>query len=169
MGLDGTLRKKKMKKAPFSKISLLVQIGGEIIISTFMLWGLHTNSSKFGLGRNVSFQAGVTGAYKAYISPPICTNRLIFGKWTFFILFFLDLPTYPIISQIYFLWRHHFSCLLFYMFLVDWSFHLLGVANIVLLRKVVIFHCLYRSVGPQDKSTTWNPSILVNKNLGKWK
>ena len=37
MGLDGTLRKKKMKKAPFSKISLLVQIGGEIIISTFML------------------------------------------------------------------------------------------------------------------------------------
>ena len=33
----------------------------------------------------------------AYISPPICTNRLIFSKWTFFISLFLNMPTYPII------------------------------------------------------------------------
>ena len=74
-----------------------------------MLWGLHTNPSKFGWGRNVTLQAyfwriynnGVIGAYKAYISPAICTNRLIFGKWAFFIVFFLDMPTYPIISQFF--------------------------------------------------------------------
>lgn len=35
-----------------------------------------------------------------YISPPICTNWLIFSKRTFFILFFLDMPTYLIISRI---------------------------------------------------------------------
>ena len=38
--------------------------------------------------------------YVNNISPPVCTNRLIFGKWTFFILFFYDMPTNPIISQI---------------------------------------------------------------------
>ena len=35
-----------------------------------------------------------------YISPPICTNGLIFSKCTYFIVFFLDMPAYPIISQI---------------------------------------------------------------------
>ena len=34
-----------------------------------------------------------------YISPPICTNGLIYRKWTIFILFFLDMPIYPILSQ----------------------------------------------------------------------
>ena len=42
------------------------------------------------------------GGYVNNISPPICTNRFIFGKWTFFILFFHDMPTNPIISQIQF-------------------------------------------------------------------
>jgi len=36
----------------------------------------------------------------AYISLSICTNRLAFNKWTFFVLFSLDVPTYPIILQI---------------------------------------------------------------------
>ena len=36
----------------------------------------------------------------SYISPPICTNRLVFNKWTFFVWFSLDVPTYPIILQI---------------------------------------------------------------------
>ena len=40
------------------------------------------------------------GGYVNNISPPICTNRFIFGKWTFFTLFFHDMPTNPIISQI---------------------------------------------------------------------
>ena len=34
-----------------------------------------------------------------YVSPPICTNRLILTKWKFFILFFLNMPTFPMISQ----------------------------------------------------------------------
>lgn len=47
----------------------------------------------------------------------ICTNRLIFSKWSrstylFFISFFVGMVTNPIISQIYFLWRHHFSSVL---------------------------------------------------------
>lgn len=37
-----------------------------------------------------------------YILPPICTNWLIFKKGTFFILFFLDLPTNPIVPQVKF-------------------------------------------------------------------
>ena len=35
----------------------------------------------------------------AYISSPVCTNRLIFSKRAFFILFFLNTLTNPIISQ----------------------------------------------------------------------
>ena len=35
------------------------------------------------------------------ISPRICTNRHILSRLTFFILFFLDMTTYPINSQIY--------------------------------------------------------------------
>ena len=46
----------------------------------------------------------------AYIPPPLCINRLIFSKWTFFMFLFLNMLTYPIISHI--LWRHHFSSLL---------------------------------------------------------
>lgn len=32
-----------------------------------------------------------------YISPP---NRLILSKWAFFIMFSLNMPTYPVILQI---------------------------------------------------------------------
>ena len=46
----------------------------------------------------------------AYISSPICTNRLISSEWTFFMLFLLDMPTNHIISQISILWRHHSNC-----------------------------------------------------------
>ena len=35
-----------------------------------------------------------------YISSQIFTNGLIFSKWTFFVLLFLDMLTNPIISQI---------------------------------------------------------------------
>ena len=44
-----------------------------------------------------------------YIFPQIYANRQIFsrGGWGFFILFFLDIPTNPTISQILFLWCHN--------------------------------------------------------------
>ena len=127
MGLDRILRKNKMKKAAFPKISLLVhwnwrgdnykhllcsEDSAQIVLN---LAGVETWCSRLIFWR--IYNSGVIGAYKAFISPEICTNRLIFGKWTFFIVFFLDMPTYPIISL--FLWRRTFSCLLLYMILVD--------------------------------------------------
>ena len=36
----------------------------------------------------------------AYISSPICTYRMIFGKRTFSVLFFLNLLTNPLTPQI---------------------------------------------------------------------
>ena len=36
------------------------------------------------------------------LSLPSPHNGLIYSKWTFFILFFLDTPTYPIMLQILF-------------------------------------------------------------------
>ena len=51
----------------------------------------------------------------AYI-PTICTNRLIFSKWTFFILSFLELSHN--FANLVFLWRHHFSiCIRYACFL----------------------------------------------------
>ena len=44
-----------------------------------------------------------------YISPP---NRLILSKWAFFIMFSLNMPTYPVILQIQFLRHYHFFSLL---------------------------------------------------------
>ena len=55
----------------------------------------------------------------AYISPPIGTERLIFGKRTFFlVLFFLNMLFNPIISQIRIFVTSHFSSqfTLFYLF-----------------------------------------------------
>ena len=90
MGLDGIFRKNKTKKAPLPKISLLVQIGGEIQTPLcsddfIQIVGIYMESSEHN---------------NAYVSQPIRTNRLIFCKWEFFILFFLDTLTYFRISQI---------------------------------------------------------------------
>ena len=43
----------------------------------------------------------------AHISSPICTNSLIFNKGTILFLFFLNMLTNPIISQIKFLWHYN--------------------------------------------------------------
>ena len=47
----------------------------------------------------------------AYISSPICTYRMIFGKGTFFVLFFLNLLTNPLTPQICIFVTSHFSFL----------------------------------------------------------
>ena len=41
-----------------------------------------------------------------YISPLICTYRLIFENGAFFSVFFLNMTSNPITSQIWILWRH---------------------------------------------------------------
>ena len=64
-------------------------------ISTFMFWRLYTNRSIIGLDRNV-YHVGLlilegficmesSEHIGVYIFPPICTNRLISRKWSFFI------------------------------------------------------------------------------------
>ena len=46
-----------------------------------------------------SIQCMESQYYSTYISPPICTNGLIFSSWAFFILFVLYMLTNPIISH----------------------------------------------------------------------
>ena len=48
-----------------------------------------------------------------YISETICPKMLVFGKQASWMLFFQNILTNPIISQIYFLYRSHFKTLLF--------------------------------------------------------
>ena len=49
------------------------------------------------------------------ISSLIGGEKLNFGMEAFFILFFLNITTELVISQIKFLWRHHFSTLLLFV------------------------------------------------------
>ena len=55
------------------------------------------------------------GAY----NPTMCTNRLIFSKWTFFNLSFLDL-SHNYTNLV--LWRHHFSICLFFTVVISSDF-----------------------------------------------
>ena len=62
----------------------------------------------------------------AYISPPVCTNRLIFGKGAFFILFFLNMlfnPN-PILKD----WTF-FKSIKSHIHVVDRYFYLISHAN----------------------------------------
>ena len=52
-----------------------------------------------------------------YIYPAICTNRMVFDKGVFFTLFFLNMLTNPIISQIWIFVKWLFSSLLPYHFM----------------------------------------------------
>ena len=47
-----------------------------------------------------------------YLATNLHWQPDFFGKWTFLILFCLDMPTYPIIHKFNFLWPHYFSPLL---------------------------------------------------------
>ena len=101
----------RMKKAPLPNISLLVQIRVPRDVSTGFLWWLHTNPSKMIL-RRICMESSKHNVAYTCIPTPICTQGLSFSEWTFFILFFLDVPTNTIISQTEFSWQHHSSSLL---------------------------------------------------------
>ena len=107
MGLISIFRENKMKKAPLLTSSQLVQIGGEIYISTSLLWRLHTKPPKLAMIITLMIQAYFRRVYigssehnAAYFSSPICTNELSFGKGALFTLSFLNIVAHPIISQI---------------------------------------------------------------------
>ena len=101
----------RMKKVPLPNISLLVQISIPGDASTGFLWWLHTNPSKMIL-RRICMESSKHNVAYTCIPTPICTKGLSFSEWTFFILFFLDVPTNSIISQTEFSWHHHSSSLL---------------------------------------------------------
>ena len=93
------------KKKPLPNIGLLVQIGGEtwlplnsdesVQIFLKLDWVVTVTIRVYF--RRTYMESSENNA--TYISPPICTNRLILTKWKLFILFFLDMPAFPIISQ----------------------------------------------------------------------
>ena len=101
----------RMKKVPLPNISLLLQISVPGDASTGFLWWLHTNPSKMIL-RRICMESSKHNVAYTCIPTPICTKGLSFSEWTFFILFFLDVPTNSIISQTEFSWHHHSSSLL---------------------------------------------------------
>ena len=97
-----------MKNVSLPKFILLVQLISEEILAQVrsehsieillrLAWIVHVLRSSL-------FKKDLFGVIRVnwclYTSLPICTNRLNFNKWTFFILFFLDMRSYPIISQI---------------------------------------------------------------------
>ena len=107
-GLVGISRKRKIKKGPSPKISLLVQIGEQI-------WAPVCSDDSaqilLKLAQIITLTMETSEHNVAYISWPNCTNRLIFGKGAFLILFFLDMLTNPIISQIWIFVTSQFSSL----------------------------------------------------------
>ena len=97
-GLVSIFWNNKTKKVPMPKLSLLVQIGGKISISTVMLRWLHPNPSKIGLIRSKPILERFVWSYQTttvltLIFPPVCNSSLIFGIWIFFMFFFLNMPT----------------------------------------------------------------------------
>ena len=93
------------KKKPLPKIGLLVQIGGETwlplyydeSVQIFLKLDWIVTVTIHVYFRRTYMESSENNA--TYISPPICTNRLILTKRKHFILFFLDMPTFPMISQ----------------------------------------------------------------------
>ena len=93
------------KKKPLLKIGLLVQIGGETwlplysdeSVQIFLKLDWIVTVTIHVYFKRTYMESSENNA--TYISPPICTNRFILTKWKRFILFFLDTPTFPTISQ----------------------------------------------------------------------
>ena len=102
-------RKNKMKKNPFAKNEPLSAECSDDSIQILRKLSWIVTLTIQAHFRRIYMESSEHDV--AYISQ-IFINDLIFSRWTFFVLFFLDMPTNPIISHIYFLWRHHFSSLL---------------------------------------------------------
>ena len=97
--------KKEIKFERLPKIGLLVQIGGETwlplyydeSVQIFLKLDWIVTVTIHVYFRRTYMESSENNA--TYISPPICTNRPILTKRKRFILFFLDMPTFPMISQ----------------------------------------------------------------------
>ena len=118
-------------------------------ISRGVLWRPHKNRFNLACIVTLTIQACFRRIYMkssehngAYISSPICTNRLILSKWTFFILFLLAMPTNHIISQISILWRHHSTSL----FRIVLPGYLLGLRGFLVIFLYLVWFSLCSSL-----------------------
>lgn len=112
MRLVSILRKNEVKKNALGKNQAVIA-NWWTEISTGLLWWRHTHillklawivtSTIQAYFRRIYLQSSDHNL--AYISSPICT---VSNKWTFF-YFWMCQPIPNIMSQIWFLWRHHLS------------------------------------------------------------
>ena len=144
-GIWCNIRKEHHEKCPLAKNQPPISFW-ERDISTFMLWWHHTNPSNFASVHNVMnwgkikrICMGSLEHKSAHISPPNYNRMLNFGKWTFFVMLFLNTSSNPIISQ----WCHHFRTLYF--------MHVSINSNVIFFRFQLIIMALFQDF-PEFKS-----------------
>ena len=98
MGFWGVIWKNNIQKAYLPKISIPGQIVFEILTHLFSDNLVHNigNQVKF---RRICMESSEQN--RTSICKTICPTMLVFGKYTFQMLFFQNIPTNPIISNIY--------------------------------------------------------------------
>ena len=99
----------KTKHVSFPKISMLVQIVGEILPQLCSNNSIQTLLSK---GTKTIEKGFVWGRLSIAVSSLIGGKMLNFAMEEFSILIFVNITTKLVISQIKFLWCHHFGTLL---------------------------------------------------------
>ena len=109
MGFWGVIWKNNIQKAYLPKISIPGQIVFEILAQLFSDDLVHNIGNQVKFRRICMESSEQNGTSICYTIHP---TMLLFGKYTFQMLFFENIPTNPIISNIYvqFLWHHYFIC-----------------------------------------------------------
>ena len=97
MGFVGIFWKNNVPEAYLPKMSISGQIVSEIVAQLCLENSIQTLLNFFGVDPT--------------ISETICPEILIFGKYASWTLFFQNILTNPITSEILFLWRQNFSTL----------------------------------------------------------
>ena len=111
MGLVGISKENKTTNVHLLKNEpVYVNWWGDI--SNVILRWLKINPSWYGLDRFTLISMESSEQTAAYISSPLCTNRLIFGKGAFFYSVLLNMITNAIISNIWISVTSHLSSLL---------------------------------------------------------
>ena len=108
MGFVRIFWKNNVQEAYFPKMSISGQIVSEII--AVILRKLHTNPSNFLGGRPKKYLEGFVSSFVSITGlrsqRQFAPKMLIFGKKASWTLFFQNVLTNPIISEISFLWSH---------------------------------------------------------------
>ena len=113
MGFVGIFWKNSVPEAYLPKMSISGQIVCEIVAQLCLENSIQTLLNFFGVDPT--------------ISETICPEILIFGKYASWTLFFQNILTNPIISEILFLWRH--TLVLYFFLFTVCSIHALGMES----------------------------------------